>query len=152
MKMDFEYDQSSGGCHCDMPEERAEYRGFTIRAVVDQSPTNPFDDYEGEPPILVYNDGRLISYGLGDSLPTLELDEIKANAAEILRHLGYSIRNALVMLEPMDDDEYADADGLKCPYCRSTRVVEGEEITNESRCDSCGKTWHEKYPLIGGIA
>jgi hypothetical protein len=88
MKLDFDYDTSTGGCQCSMPEQTATYRGYTIRAVYDWDARNPFEEFDSEPPILADTDGRLVSYGLDASLPDLSREEIKANAHEIAMALG----------------------------------------------------------------
>lgn len=42
----------------DGTEESADYRGFTIRAVRDHHPENPFEAWDTEPPTLVYQGRR----------------------------------------------------------------------------------------------
>jgi hypothetical protein len=45
MKLDFDFDTSTGGCHCSLPEQTAAYRGYTIRAAYDQVALNPFEEF-----------------------------------------------------------------------------------------------------------
>lgn len=54
--LDWQYQDRTG-------DSVAEYRGITIRAVRDESPSNPFEDRDSEPPLAFYSD-RSIS---GDS-------------------------------------------------------------------------------------
>jgi len=39
--------------HCGPPSDTTEYRGYTITAIYDESPMNPFDDWDTEPPLYV---------------------------------------------------------------------------------------------------
>lgn len=64
--LDFSYDRSGD-------DERAEYRGLTIKAVRDQSPSNPLDDYDSEPPLVILYDRRLQEYGDGALEPIAEM-------------------------------------------------------------------------------
>lgn len=60
----------------------------TINIFYMDSPFNPFDDEDGNPPLAVYSDGRIkeyaIKYGNVNTVPTLTREQIKANLKEIL--------------------------------------------------------------------
>jgi hypothetical protein len=47
---------------------RAEYRGLVIKAIQDESPENPFESWDCEPPTAVYYDRDLNDYSDGDAL------------------------------------------------------------------------------------
>jgi hypothetical protein len=47
---------------------RALYRGLIIEAEQDSSPSNPFEDWDGEPPLAYYSDRDLTDYSDGEAL------------------------------------------------------------------------------------
>lgn len=58
-------------------------------------------------------------------------------------------------LEPMTDAEYVAVGVGVCPFCRSDQI-EGDSVdihdryaTQEVSCSACGKTWDDRYKLIG---
>lgn len=57
-KLNFEWHDSRNG-----GEYRAEANGFIVRAVRDESPENPWDAWDGQPPLIVYNDRNLEELG-----------------------------------------------------------------------------------------
>lgn len=66
--LSFDYDSARG-------EEIASYGALTIRAVRDESPANPFTDWDCEPPLLVWYDGSLTEYGDGICEPLVALSD-----------------------------------------------------------------------------
>ena len=52
--------------------QRAEYRGLVIWAEQDSSPSNPFEDWDTEPPTAVYSDRSFTDYSDGDALDPFE--------------------------------------------------------------------------------
>lgn len=57
-KLNFEWHDSRNG-----GEYRAEANGFIVRAVHDDSPENPWDAWDGQPPLIVYSDRSLDEKG-----------------------------------------------------------------------------------------
>lgn len=57
-KLNFEWHDSRNG-----GEYRAEANGFIVRAVHDDSPENPWDACDGQPPLIVYSDRSLDEKG-----------------------------------------------------------------------------------------
>ncbi len=57
----------------------------------------------------------------------------------------------------MTNEEYLEASGLECPFCKSQDVKdtfpclrqEDFTITIQVKCCDCLKRWHEMYTLIG---
>lgn len=84
-----------------------EYRGFTIDIVVDDATPNPWEDWDGEPPLAVYLDTDVLEYaddyGHINECPSLNRDQIKANLPAILEMLDVSSIFAL-----RDSAYYAD--------------------------------------------
>lgn len=66
--LSFDYDSARG-------EETATYGALTIRAVRDESPANPFTDWDCEPPLLVWYDGSLAEYGDGICEPLAAMSD-----------------------------------------------------------------------------
>lgn len=66
--LSFDYDSARG-------EETATYGALTIRAVRDESPANPFTDWDCEPPLLVWFDGNLTEYGDGICEPLAAISD-----------------------------------------------------------------------------
>lgn len=64
--MQFDYDTRA---NC----ETADYRGFTVKAVRDEHASNPFKDWDCEPPLATYYQGTLTEYNdaAGDMLAPL---------------------------------------------------------------------------------
>lgn len=56
-KLDWSDDHSRSG-----PGYRAEYRGLVLKAVHDDCPSNPFEDWDGHWPMLVRYDGSFTTY------------------------------------------------------------------------------------------
>lgn len=94
------------------------YKGFTIEIIPDDSPENPFEAWDCNPPIAVYSDRNITEYatqyGNVNSVPTLTREQIKANLKEILDLLGYTSVFGLRELRRYTDTDIADAinDGL----------------------------------------
>jgi hypothetical protein len=59
--------------------ETIAYKGFDINVIYDEAPSNPFEDWEGEPPLIVSGDRYLTSYGIDLSPPELSREDIKEN-------------------------------------------------------------------------
>lgn len=57
-KLNFEWHDSRNG-----GEYRAEVSGFVIRAVRDDSPDNPWNAWDGQPPLIVYHDRNIEELG-----------------------------------------------------------------------------------------
>ncbi len=55
--------------------EIVSYGALTIKAVRDDSPQNPFEDWDCEPPLLVWYDGSLTEYGDGICEPLAALSD-----------------------------------------------------------------------------
>lgn len=66
--LSFDYDSARG-------EEIVSYGALTIRAVRDESPANPFTDWDCEPPLLVWYDGSLTEYGDGICEPLAAMSD-----------------------------------------------------------------------------
>lgn len=53
----------------------------------------------------------------------------------------------------MTDEEYVEAGGLQCPYCRSTNIKgerfdgEGRHVWSEVHCNECEADWVDIYTL-----
>jgi len=76
--------------HCGPPSDTTEYRGYTITAIYDESPMNPFDDWDTEPPLYVAGTDKIKNeYGLDLSIPELTRDQIRKNLPAILEYLEY---------------------------------------------------------------
>lgn len=65
-----------------------EYKGYSIDIHYDESPGNPFTDWDGEPPIAVYDGGQITKYGL-DILPIFTEEDVRQNYKTMLSTLGY---------------------------------------------------------------
>jgi len=56
---------------------------------------------------------------------------------------------------PMTDEEYVQAGGLRCPFCRSENVsssdidLDGPHGSTDDECEDCGKTWTTFYGVVG---
>jgi hypothetical protein len=79
-------------CREDYTAHTEEYRGYTIEIVQDIDALNPFEDWDGEPPIAIYAGGHpgrssiyeyATRYGNANSVPTLTREQLLANRAEI---------------------------------------------------------------------
>jgi len=67
-----------------MENEKIDYRNHTIVIHRDTCPSNPFDDWDCEPPIAVHGDSYLKEYGIDLLPPSFTRDQIKANMDDIL--------------------------------------------------------------------
>jgi hypothetical protein len=65
---------------------------YTINIFQDDRAGNPFENWDGEPPIAVYSDRTITEYatkyGHASEVPTLTREQIKANLKDILGILG----------------------------------------------------------------
>lgn len=134
MKLYFEDSTPRGGCHCPSYEEAAEYRGYKIRAVQDTDASNPFTDWDCEPPILVHTDRSITEYGLDHAAPALTRDEIKANAGEVAQFLG-----AATLLRAVRDYIAPRADAVDLVNEAITAKVEDAGKTDS--LDLIGEVW-----------
>lgn len=68
------------------PEQHSEYRGYTIRAIYDETAENPWESWDCNPPIIIHGNRYHKEYG---NLPTIELtrQQVKDNLPEILSML-----------------------------------------------------------------
>lgn len=85
--LDFEYHEGAG-CAA-TAYQIADYRGLQVRVFRDDSPQNPFEDWDCEPPLYAYfgrNGER--GYNLSLETPTLTRAQILEHKAEILAALG----------------------------------------------------------------
>jgi len=98
--LNFEY-ESGNGCSCDYGQYVATHRGYTLQALPDTSPMNPWKDGDCEPPLFVQFDRGSAEYGLTLELPTLTREEITANLRDILHELECS--NLLQVRERFDE-------------------------------------------------
>lgn len=80
-------------CNNPAPVHTETYKGKTIAIHYDQTPSNPFDEFDGELPIAVYGDGSLRAYATkyGDvsEPPELTYDQIQANKSDIADICGF---------------------------------------------------------------
>ena len=60
------------------------------------------------------------------------------------------------MATGMSDSEYVRQGGLCCPHCKSkvieatcAPVVETREAWQDVVCCACGRTWKDRYDLVG---
>ena len=54
----------------------------------------------------------------------------------------------------MQQEEYLENDGAKCPYCKSINIyrlsqIDPEMLTSQVECHDCGEIWSETYKLCG---
>jgi hypothetical protein len=81
-------------CRDDYTAHTEVYKGYTIEIVNDRSPQNPFEAFDGEPPIAIYYDGGIheyaTKYGNANSVPRLTQKQITKHSREILDLLHYS--------------------------------------------------------------
>jgi len=60
-----------------------------------------------------------------------------------------------MMNSVMTNEEYIEAGGLLCPYCRSNGITgqgfdgEGRSVWSEIHCINCGADWMDLYTLTG---
>jgi len=98
----FDYDRNSSN-------QAAAYRGFTIRAMPEAGPENPLETWDCEPPVLVYDGRDFRPYGLTETPPDLNADEVRANAPAIASFLGASTLLRSVRDFREDEDSAVDA-------------------------------------------
>jgi len=77
------------------------YKGLTINIIPDSDCQNPFDDWDCEPPLAVYNDGRISEYAVQygsvfSDLPSLSAYQIRKHLPAILAMTGCKDRKELV--------------------------------------------------------
>ncbi len=57
--------------------------------------------------------------------------------------------------EIMTNEEYVEAGGLQCPYCKSDDIAgqsfdgEGRHVWSVIHCNECGADWMDIYTLTG---
>jgi len=91
-----------------------EYRGYTIRVIPDDCPENPWEVWDGQPPLLAAHCGRhsadITGHGLDRTPPTLTREQTKANGAAIARELdARSLLDAIEQYAPYRLATYATA-------------------------------------------
>ena len=69
--------------------KQIEYKGFTINIYPDFAPSNPWEEWDCQPPLLVLNDGRFTEYGLNARAPQLTRDQIKAPLPALKKAFGF---------------------------------------------------------------
>jgi len=72
-----------------------EYKGFQINVHPDYSPMNPWEDWDGQPPMIVLHGGRraeFTEYGLDLSVPTFTKEQLKASLPALKKALGITGR------------------------------------------------------------
>lgn len=79
--------------------ETIEYRGYTINILPDLDALCPWENEDGLPPLLVYSEGHIESYGgeLDLDPPDLTREQIRQNAADIADMFDYKTLLQLVI-------------------------------------------------------
>ena len=65
------------------------YNGFDIEIHTEESPLNPWEDWDCQPPLVVDYDRSRTAYGGADDAPELTREQILANLHDIQGALGY---------------------------------------------------------------
>lgn len=87
--------------------EKIKYRGYKIKIYHDDCPSNPFEEWDCEPPIVVSFDRRIVEYGIGLSLPELTREEIKLNIQKVIELLGGKNISLLKLLSVFEQRDCA---------------------------------------------
>lgn len=136
-KLNFSDSTPRIGCYPTAYQESATYCGYTIHAEVEDGPSNPFKDWDCEPPILVHTDRTVTGYGLDHCAPSLTREEIKLHASEIAAFLGAStlLRAIRDYIAPGDD-----------AVDLINQAVDGNvsNASNSEKLDLIGEVWSWK--------
>lgn len=134
-KLSWDYVESRAGGY-----QVAKYRGLVIEAHNDTDARNPFEDFDGEPDLVVLYDRRMTEYGNGSPLdPLSAFDD-----ARLRRHLK-AIASA-VDLSPAELDREAretqkDYGGGLTDIKREAIGEALSDMSDSDRLEACAKLW-----------
>lgn len=126
--LSFEYDASR-------ESEIATYGALTIRAVRDDSPANPFTDWDCEPPLAVWYDGSLTEY---DDSGTIAAPLADVSDSWINRHWRAVAAVVEISLDAMAADQKERGSGYPLADWRRDTLAEALADMRPSRYGGSG--------------
>lgn len=135
MGLNWEFIESRNGGY-----QRARYRGLVLEAHNDCDARNPFEEWEGEPDLVVLYDGRFTEYGNGSPLEPLAA----ISDSKFRRHLK-AIARAVDLCPDELDREAREAQrdyGGGLTEHKRDKVGEAlEEMSKGDKLEACAALW-----------
>lgn len=131
-----------------MKVKTEKYNGFKIKIYVDEDAQNPFEDFDGEPPIAVYYDGRITEYstqyGNVSEVPELTHKQIMDNKADILE-----MTETTSLLELARDGGQYSYKAVECINYAIQQFIEGEYTSKRLELLKKAYDWAEIPCYLG---
>lgn len=128
---------------------QAKYRGFTIEAMHDESPTNPFEDWDGHWPMQVRYDGRFTDYDKTKTGWSIDSTLNRFSDAQLV-HDQKAIATILDTTIEWITECFAE-DSEPVGYCHDADVLRTgfDEVLADIRKSDLFRAWEQLYEILG---